>query len=224
MKIALCIVYPLVGYPPFHQYASRFVSSYQVCPPGHEHSTVIVCNGGPPDTFAQLVFGGMPGLQFLQHDNSGFDIGAFQMAARTVPCDLMVFMGSSAWPTRPNWLARIADVTQRRGFGLYGAMGNSGDNMINVSPHIRTTGFWIQPDLFNRYPFMVKEARFRYEFEHGNTCLTNWILKQGLQPWVVTWNGEWLRHQWRYVPNGFQNGDQSQVIIRDRLTEPPFWA
>jgi hypothetical protein len=224
MKIAVAYCFPMVGYPPAQQYAARFVAQYHECPPGREHSTVILCNGGAPDAFTQTLFGSLPELSLLQHDNSGYDIGAFQMASRTVPCDLMVFLGSSAWPTRPGWLERIAQATERHGFGLYGAMANTGDNLINVSPHIRTTGFWIQPSLFNKYPFIVKEARNRYEFEHGKTCLTNWITKQGLHAWMVTWYGEYLLYQWSSVPNAFQNGDQSAVVIRDRLTEPPFWA
>lgn len=221
MKTVLVYVYP--G-PAYLNNAVRFLSTYHECPPGRDHSSVVVCNGFAPGSFEQILFAGLPNLTFLQHDNSGYDIGAFQFVARTVSCDLMIFFGASAYFTGPGWLNRVEDSTSRHGFALYGVHGNQGDDRVNVSPHVRTTGFWIAPSLLNKYPFIVNKASNRYEFEHGQTSLCNWIQKQGLHTWVVTWFSEYLRHQWDGIPNGFHRGNQSALLFRDRLTDPPFYA
>lgn len=223
MRVAIVYCYAMIPGTDFESHAARFIASYANCPAQYPHQSVVVCNGGKPDFMAQAMFGAMENLTFLEHDNSGYDLGAFQMASRAIPCDLMVFFGKSAWVTRPGWLDRIVRATERHGFALYGTMGNAGDDRVRVSPHVRTTGFWIAPSILNRYPFVVKQASQRYEFEHGPTCLANWITKQGLHVWVVTWSSEFLRHQWDYIPNGFHRGDQSDLIVRDRLTESPYY-
>lgn len=220
MNIAICYVYR----QDWANSAVRFVSSYNQCQPGLDHSSLVVCNGGPPGAFEQVLFGSLPNLKFLEHDNSGYDIGAFQMAARTFPCDVMVFFGATAWIPRSGWLARVAQSVERHGFALYGTHGNQGDERVNVSPHVRTTGWWIAPSLLNKYPYVVKEAKNRYEFEHGKTCLANWIMQQGLHVWVVTQFGEYMRHQWDQIPDGFHRGNQSALLFMDRLTDPPYYG
>lgn len=221
MKTVLVYVY---AGPAYLSNATRFVSSYHACPPGRDHSSVVVCNGFPPTSFEQVLFGGLPNLTILTHDNSGYDIGAFQMVSRSIPADLMLFFGASAYFTAPGWLHRVEDSVARHGFALYGVHGNAGDANVNVSPHVRTTGFWIAPSLLNQYPFIVKASGNRYEFEHGQTSLANWITKQGMHVWCVTWFSEYLRHQWDGIPNGFHRGDQSALLFRDRLCDPPFYA
>lgn len=221
MKTAVVYVYAGTAYL---NNATRFVSSYHECPPGRDHLSVVVCNGFAPGPFEKILFGGLPNLQFLQHDNSGYDIGAFQLAARSLPADLMVFFGASAYFTGPGWMHRVQDSVVRHGFGLYGVHGNAGDANVNVSPHVRTTGWWIAPSLLNQYPFIVNQAKNRYEFEHGQTCLANWITKQGMHVRVVTWHREYLRHEWDGIPNGFHRGDQSALLFRDRLTDPPYYG
>lgn len=221
MKTAIVYVHAGAAYL---NHATKFVSSYHSCPPGGDHASVVICNGFAPTAFEQVLFGGLPNLTLLTHDNSGWDIGAFQMASRTVPADLMLFFGASAYFTAPGWLNRVEASVNRHGFGLYGVHGNAGDERVNVSPHVRTTGFWIAPSLLNKYPFIVNQAKNRYEFEHGQTSLANWITKQGMNVWVVTWHSEYLRHQWDSIPDGFHQGNQSALLFRDRLTDPPYYA
>jgi hypothetical protein len=184
----------------------------------------VICNGFEPSSFERVIFGGLPNLMLLTHDNSGWDIGAFQFASRTIPADLMIFFGSSAYFTAPGWLQRVINSSMLHGFGLYGVHGNAGNLTYRVWPHVRTTGFWIAPSLFNKYPFIIKDTSKRYEFEHGENSIGNWIAKLGLQTWVVTWHGEYLQHQWDAIPNGFHQGSQGALLFRDRMTDPPFYA
>ena len=152
MKTVIVYVYASAAGAKYDDYAIRFLMSYYANPPGIEHDTTVVLNGSKATSETTCLFGSLPNCNFIEHDNSGYDIGAFQRAARDVPCDLMVFFGASTYFPRPGWLLRMASVFQRFGNAQYGAMGNGGDKRVNVWPHIRTTAFWMNPKLMNEYP------------------------------------------------------------------------
>jgi hypothetical protein len=203
--------------------AIRFLQSYADYPAGIDHESVIVCNGSPATDETRFFFGGMPNLTFLDHDGSGYDIGGFQAAARTVPADLMVFFGSSAYLRQKNWLTMMVDAYRRHGDTLYGSMGNQGAMACGVYPHIRTTGFWLSTALMNRYPIRITTPEQRYPFEHGATGLTTWVMQQGLQPWVTSMVGDWVLQACDTIPEGFHHGNQVNLLTGDRLTMPPYY-
>ena len=155
----------------------------------------------------------------MHHDNSGQDIGAFQLAARENPCDLMVFFGATAYLRGPNWLARMVQAWQKHGDTLYGSTANSGAG--HLQPHIRTTGFFLSTALFNAYPHQIR-TEDRYNFEHSVASITSWIKGRGLIPWLVYWDRELRERNWDDGPNGYHQNSQSNVIVGDRLTMPPF--
>lgn len=223
MKVVCVYVYPLNGEHGYDEKAYRFIESYNLAPPGMDHETVIMCNGGPTDTRTELFFAGLPNCRLMYHDNSGLDIGAFQAAARAISCDLMVFFGSSTYFKRAGWMNRIVGSYQSHGDAIYGCTANSGQLSVGVHPHIRTTAFWMSPLLFSNYPVKVIHQNQRYPFEHGPGCLTSWVRTQGKQAWVVAWQGDYAMGQWETIPNGLHRGDQSNVIIGDRLTCPPYY-
>lgn len=223
MKIIVVYVFPVFG-DQYLEMAVRFLSTYHEFPAGYPHESLVVLNGGNPPEEIKFMFDSMENCRFLHHDNSGYDCGAFQHAAQENDCDLMVFFGASAYLKGPGWLARVAESFARRGQGLYGVMGNRGMIAMGVHPHIRTTGFWLPPKLFREYPMKVTDPGQRYPFEHGPQCLTSWIKKKGLIPWVVSWSGEWKWEQWDSFPNGFHRGDQSDMIAGDKLSRPPYYS
>ncbi len=221
MKIIVVYVYPINGNYGYLELALRFLTSYHEYPAGIEHEVLVVCNGAPVTEETRYLFDSIPNCRFMEHDNSGFDCGAYQHAARDNPCDLMVFFGASSYIKGANWLWRMADVWRTRGPGLYGVMGNRG--VGGVHPHIRTTAFWTSTELFNKYPHKVERTDQRYSFEHGPECLTSWIKRQGLPVLVVAWSGEYDWAQWDSFPNGYHRGDQSNMLAGDRLTCPPYY-
>jgi hypothetical protein len=223
MKIVVVYVYAVIAGQKYDDYAFRFLMHYQAFQPGIEHDSVVVLNGIRANSELTCLFSCLPNCSFLEHDNSGYDIGAFQLAARKVPCDLMVFFGASSYLRGGNWLKRMSQAYELHGNALYGAMGNRGDGGFNVFPHIRTTGFWLDPKLLNAYPMAVTQASERYQFEHGRNCLTQWVGRQGLRSFVVSWHGEYLSNYWDAFANGFHRGDQSELLVGDRLSEPPFY-
>ena len=220
-KVVVVYVYPIFG--GIHdQMAERFISSYIQFPAASPHELYVVSNGGPPTPKMQDTINRVR-HKVLIHDDSGWDIGAYQKAAREIPCDLMVFMGGNSYLRGIGWLERMVEAYCKHGAAIYGATGNQGDARVRVSPHVRTTGFWCDPKLLNDYPHPTNNDRgSRYQFEHGPNSFTVWAEAKGLKSWIVTWNGEYLRPYWDTIPNGFHRGDQSAIMVGDRLTGPEY--
>lgn len=223
-KLVLVYIYAMDGAGGYRQKAEHFVHSYCRNPPGVSHETTIICNGAPMSSDAVSLFAPLQSCGFLEHDDSGWDIGGYQLAARKVDCDLMLFCGGHTYFRKPGWMARIQEVSETHGTALYGSTGNRG-NGGGVQPHVRTTGFWCHPKLINWYPHKVTQAGGggqRYEMEHGQTCLSNWAAQQGLKRLIVGWNHVVTLEECDSMPNGFHQGDQSNVLIGDRLTLKPY--
>ena len=224
--IALVYVYVNNGHGGFSTKALEFSQSYERNPPGFDHETIIVCNGAPATQPSKDLFNALPNVRFIDHDNSGWDIGAFQLAARTVPCELMVFFSAHTYFRRPGWLKRMVEVTGQLGDTLYGAMGNQGDLRFNVHPHIRTTGFWCSPQLINAHPYRVTQGGGggqRYHYEHGENCLSNFAKQNGRQPWVVGFDSILPLEQCDSMVGGYHQGNQEQLLVGDRMSSPPYF-
>lgn len=219
MKTVVVYIYPNHNY---RELADWFLHSYDVCTSNKDHDSLIVTQGWDADAAAKDKFARLPNVNYLTHDNTGYDIGAFQFAARVVECDLMVFFGATAYLKRNGWLERAKQSFEKYGDTLFGSMGHQGAG-ASIHPHIRTTGFWISPSLLNEYPSVVKEPSQRYGFEHGSESLTTWILGLNKIPWVITYNGEYQIPQWGAIQGGYRDGGQENLLTGDRLTRPPYY-
>lgn len=226
MKITLVYCYPLNGKNNFAPYAHEFVASYQRNPPGLEHDTLIVCNGEPASDTSKALFNPLPSVSFIDHDNSGWDIGAFQLAAQKSDAHFMIFCGSHTYFRKPGWMIRMKEVFDQFGDALYGSTGNQGDPSCGVSPHVRTTGFWCTPEMMRQYPLKVTQPGAggqRYEMEHGANCMTTWVIRSMRQALVVGWDCVQDVTRCNSIPNGYHSGDQSNLLVGDRLTAPPYY-
>lgn len=223
MKIALAYVYYRREGAGTFDYCFRFLNSYHESPTTVDHRSFIVCNNGLPNADNEAMFRTMQNCEFVQHDNTGWDIGAYQFLARSVACDVMVFFGESAYIKGPGWLEKVVDSVNKYGPAIYGTMGNQGDIGVGVFPHVRTTGFWMPPKILNDYPFPCRCQNDRYEFEHRQNCLCQWAKGRNIQSWVVSWPGIFRLAECDRIPNGFHRGDQSGLITGDRITERPYY-
>lgn len=223
LKIDVVYVHPISADKKWRNNAIRFVESYVKNPPGIEHNMVVVCNGKDAGEEESRLFSPIKNVSFMTHDNTGYDIGAYQKASRASQADMIVFFGSSSYVQGNGWLYRMAEVFKKDPKIQYGSMGNRGDLKINIYPHIRTTGFWMQPALFNAYPHMVKRPEDRFPFEHGPNCFTEWLKHFQIPSIVVTWLGEYTWEHWDDDPNAFNRGDQSSLLSGDRICLPPVW-
>jgi len=224
-KVAVVYIYP-VGKPLYDSAARRFASTYREFPPQYDHSLHIIFNGEEASAADRGVFDGIQ-VEFHQHDDSGWDIGAFQMAAREIECDLLVCLGANSYFRRAGWLRRIADVFTEAGDGLYG-----GSASYLPIPHIRTGGFWCPPELIRAYGKDVRTYDDRYQFEHGEGSITKLAEHLQLGCLVVTWDGVYSEPEWRSASNIYCRGDQSNSLMYDRpfdeyeenVTMRPFFA
>lgn len=224
MNIIVVYCYPFNGRDGRRQHAERFVDTYRRFPGHADHTLVVVSNGEPPDHNTTRLFDTLPKVSYFLHDDSGWDIGAYQHVARDIKADLMVFMGGSAYLRREGWLKRIEEVANQYGTkNLFGSM-PSGGNGAGVWDHIRTNGFWMHPEVMLGYPVLIHDPGQRYPFEHGSNCLTQWCartLKVGVA--AVTFDGVYGMDKWQNIPEGFRNGQQKALLIGDRLSCPPFY-
>lgn len=209
MRIAL--VYTTVTNGPRTDiYAARFAASYQQFPPGAEHETLIVCNGGPPAHSMGAIFALLPNCQFFPRSNEGWDIGGYLEAARgpAHDCDLMLCLGETVFFHRAGWLAKLVAAWEAYGPGMYGFFCS---NVVRA--HIQTTAFAVAPQHLRDYPAKVVNRSDRYEFEHGRGSLWRFLATRAVPTMLVTWDGVWAPNQWRQPPNILWRGDQSNCLM-----------
>ena len=178
-----------------------------------DHRLHVVFNGSEPSAENLALFDGLD-IESHRHDNTGWDIGAFQTAALEIDCDLIVCLGTNSHFKRAGWLRRMIESVEAHGDGLYGSSAS-----YERDPHIRTTAFWCDPMLIRAYPKPVRTFDDRYEFEASPSSITRLAEHVGLGCWFVTWDGEYPKPEWRTPPNIFRRGDQSNSLVFDRYFE-----
>jgi hypothetical protein len=195
MKCSIAYVYPAVEPQTYRPLARRFVDSYMNYPPGATNHELIACiNGGHPNQERNYNAALSPiPFRHFHHNNVGKDIGAFQAVAEVVDCDLLLCLGAPVRCRRAGWLDRIARAYEENGPGLYGCWA-----FHEPMDHIRTTAFWLPPQLLRAYPYqVVNEAR--YEFEHGHRSICQFARSVGLETYMVTWDGCYLPKDWHHI-------------------------
>jgi hypothetical protein len=193
MKVCLTYILPQINVRVYEPLARRFAESYVRNPPGLEpHDLTVISNGGPIQERQKRLFDPLP-CRWMEHNNMGRDIGAFQLAAEKVPCDLLICFGSHIHFCRAGWLDRIVEAFLNNGPALYGAWG-----FHQPADHIRTTAFWVPPELLRSYPAWVGD-RQRYQFEHGPQSITAHVRNLGFPTLQVTWSRVLDHLQWQHV-------------------------
>lgn len=194
VKLVLIYIYPDLNHHIYNPLARRFVESYLEHPPGEtDHEIIVAVNSGRSGCpeYEQLM---RPlSCDFVMHDNQGKDIGAFQVLSRRLDCDLMICLGAPVHFCRSGWLDRIRNVYEQEGPGLYSPWA-----FHEPKPHVRTTAFWLPPQLFRSYPHEIYNGN-RYEFEHGDRSIYAHTKQEGLEAFQVTWDGCYTKKDWHQV-------------------------
>ncbi len=216
----------LVGGHESEQLARKFVDSVMRFPPGGDVNWVVACNSASGDQLSnemRSVFDRLGCITYFQHDNSGWDIGAFQAYSKVSKAELCLFFGSSAYCRHKDWSQRMIMAYRLHGpNAIYGVTGNLGNAACNVAPHLRTTGFWCKPEILAQYPHIVATPGDRYPFEHGPQGMTMWAWSQGYQVYVVETESIYAFPDWDNGPQGFHRGQQAHVLFGDRVCAPPY--
>jgi hypothetical protein len=196
MKVGIVYVFPIFNSQLYEKMAWRFCRSYMDFPPGlTDHTIHVYANGAPAADTQKRIFRNLP-VEFHHHNNAGKDIGAFQMAAEQVPCDLLLCLGANVHFRQAGWLDHIVNSFLRNGPAMYGCWG-----FHQPALHIRTTAFWMPPELLNSYPTYVSDSH-RYDFEHGQSnSIVQHVKREGYQNYMVTWRGTFPESEWHHVAN-----------------------
>ena len=194
VRLAVVYLFPLINSKLYEPMARRFANAYMDHPPGEADHELYVCtNGGSADERQERLFDPLV-PKFISHNNSGKDIGAYMMAARTIPCDFLLCIGAPVRPRRAGWLDVLARAVEENGPGIYAPWG------FHVpSIHLRTTIFGITPQILNAYPHTITNEK-RYEFEWGRDCITLWCQRKGFQANMVTAHGVFPVAKFHHVP------------------------
>lgn len=205
MRIAIVYIFPQLGVQKYTPFAKRFVDSYTTNTPGVEpHELHVFINGGMPGPLHQRLFEPLT-PSFHPGDNVGKDIGAFQVAAATIQCDLLLCLGAHIYFPRAGWLDYLVRAYQDNGPAIYG-------NYCFHQPaiHVRTTNFWLPPQLLASYPNRVTDPN-RYDFEHGHHSIVRHVLSLGYPAFQLTWSGCYPMTDWHHVTD-------ENMLFRDQHT------
>lgn len=206
MKIVVCYIAVTNG-GLTEDYCARFVTTYHEFPPGIEHETIVVSNGGPLSQNITLLFWDMNASMWPRENDPGWDITAYIAAARG-PCadaDMILCLGESVYFHREGWLKRLVDAWAKHGPGMYGPFASN-----LVRSHLNTTAFFTSPVLLRQSPV---NPRDRYGWEHGEHSFWRWVSGRGMPVRLVTWDGEWEPRSWRSPPNILWRGNQSNCLM-----------
>lgn len=211
MNCVIVYIFPHIARTTYEPLARRFVQSYMDKPPGVEdHQIKVVINGGLRGPYHDSLFSPLP-VQFVSHNNSGKDIGAFQMAAATFPCDLLICFGSHIHFNRAGWLDYMVAAYRENGPGLYGGYG-----FHHPTNHIRTTNFWMPPQLLQSYPHRIGDNQ-RYMFEHGGDhSITKHTFAMGYPCLQLTWDGVFSLESWHHP-------SREEALVLDQHTDRIPW-
>jgi hypothetical protein len=190
----------------FLQKTKVFVDTYHKFPPGIDHISLVVVNG-KPDKETLALFEPLQRVRVLEHDNTGWDIGAFIAASKIISTPAAIYFGNTSFVQRAGWLARMMGAWDKYGPGMYGSFGT-----YEVCPHMNTSGFLCDPRFLSQYPHPVFDKPGRYNFEWGHDAMWKRIAREGLPVKMVTWDGEYDWMNWRKPPNIFRRGDQSNCV------------
>lgn len=208
MRIVIAYIAVCNG-PITEDYVARFVTTWHEYPPGADHDTLVIANGGPLTSTANFMLGQMGARMFVR-SNEGWDIGAYLEAARS-PCagyDMMVCCGESVYFHREGWLRRLVAAWEHHGAGMYSPFSSNA-----VRAHMNTTAFCCAPALLQSYPRHVSSRGDRYEFEHGEGALWRRADARGLPVYMVTFDGEYEPFRWRMPRNILWRGDQTNCLM-----------
>ena len=209
-RITLVYVHA-AAYPNQQGLAQRFVDTYHANPPGRDHESVIVLNGGGNQS---ALFDSLPRVRYVTRPDQGWDIGAYLHVALSMTDGVMLCFGGNSHFARPGWMNRVSEAWIKYGPGFYGTFAT-----YEVAPHINTTGFWCSPQILNSYGTLVISKQDRYEFEHGYNAMWRMCMRSGWPAKLVTWDGEYDWHQWRVPSNIYRRGDQSNCLFRFNHTD-----
>jgi len=221
MKIALVYPIPCDALEVFTSDILRFARTLACNPPAQPFVLVPVLSTYRDDTAKaawRWVVGAMGesvAHNSLAYSGQGCDIGSHQHAAHAIDADLMVCFSTRVHFHRAGWLKRIVESWEAQGKNGIGAAMASCER----HPHLRTCCYWMSPELFRSYPYLVNSREKTFMFESGEWNISRWVTEMKLPVRMATWDASYSEPAWRTPPNIYRRGDQSNCLVWDRHTD-----
>jgi hypothetical protein len=192
----------------------RFLDSIKIVKGTRIKLTIIVING-QEDAVSKAFKRKLPAnSECIPYYGGGFDVGAYKYAASNLNQRLPhVFFNTQAYLKNSLCIDRLIASATYHGPGVFGPMAS-----FERNAHIRTCCFATFPQTLLQYPVIPKSYSDACEFEHGTNNFSLWCISQGLPAYLVSFDKELPLNQWRSLPNGFRNGDQSGCMAFDKHT------
>lgn len=222
MKVTLIYLHVVAkGYPEaappeyYLPFSNRWVNTYHRFRPKCPHDVRIVCCGGHKNAIVERTYYSLM-CTFDTYLGSGSDIGACQHAIKHVDSDFVVCMSTPVYFWMDGWLERLIEAREFYGDGLYGPMAS-----YEVSPHIRTSCWCVDPKTFMLYPHVIdtrEKCCWAEAADHNGEYwqMSNWYELIGKPVMMVARDSIRARAEWRTPDNIFRRGDQSNCIVRDQ--------
>lgn len=209
------VVYPIPFnlwhvYKPF---VERFADRFKKYPPGTDYELYLSCHWGKPTPEIHELFYGTK-ARFFDYYRDGCDIGAAQAVSQMVDEAYIVGFPTHAYFHRESWLKRLVEAREKYGPGLYSSSGS-----WEGTPHLRTSGYLLDADLWRGYWHQIETRADASMAETGESSLTVYADNKMLPTMQVTWDGEQDVDHWRTPPGVFRNGDQNAMLCWDRHTD-----
>lgn len=231
MNAIISLPLPFDAWQTFGPCVKRFCDSMRQFPPGHDYELWAVCNWGMPTDEVREWFYGIKTV-FFGYTENGCDLGGHQMTAeqccvrdaRTKDESFVIGMTSRCYAWKEGWLARMMEVRQQYGPGLYGCSASKDTGL-----HLCTRAFGLDASLWKAYPHRITSRKLGPFFEIGrdnpNGNLLNWAKAMLAKTMVVHWSDTFDLNKpedvERYftTPNRFRHGYQSAMLVHDYHTQ-----
>lgn len=212
----------------FKPWVEKFCQSMKSVEAGCQYRIEAIINerwGHIPKSDLWKMFLGLP-VTFHRYQGSGCDVGGAQWFARRQSESLFTVNTTSrvyAW--KNGWLGRLAEARDKHGPGLYGVHVSRERERL----HLCCRCYGMETTHWNEYPFQV-ETRIEgslfecgeYPPHKGEFNLLEWFQGKGLPAKVVYWNGVFEignGDEALAQPDIYRRGDQSNLLIKDYITD-----
>ena len=213
----------------FLPFVTRFANSLREFDPGCEYELAVIENGGDEESIkdCRAQFHGLPAT-FHRYDGKGCDIGSFQHYARNIATEnvFQVCCVTRCYAHRNGWLKELVEAREFWGPGLFGTSASREGGKF----HFCTRAYAFDASDFKQYPTQIisRDQGTYFEVYDGN--LHEWFRARNQATVLVWWSGDVNLTKARnpinefYWPNGYRNGDQSEMLLWDKHSQAYAYA
>jgi hypothetical protein len=220
----LAVVYLLRKVNPDHLFRA-FLDSVARFAGGRPYEAIVLHKGFAAGVCHPLVEcwmdGGAP-ARTVATDDTGFDLGAYRVAARATAAPRVLFLNSYSRLLAPDWLAKLAHASDRLGpASLVGAAG-SWEALDDTTPFpnicLRSNAFLIERERYLAFPHRLDTKRDCNLFEAGPDNMTRRIRADGGRVAVVDRDGRMIDPEEWPQSLTFRSGNQERLLVADNRT------